>query len=115
MSSFEENQQSQVLVSKLNSKYNSFDCKVTGIHQIYRPTIKIETKLLHFCVDLENMRNFCIKYNSFLLLVDWDQDIVVIRPIYDEIKTYFYYLHCSFIVFIQKDAKVDLSELTIAE
>ena len=89
LSNFEENQQLQVLVSNLYSKYNSFDGEVTGIRQVYRATIEIETKLLHFCVDLEYMRYFCIKNYPFLLFVHRDKDVMVIRPIYDKIKTYF--------------------------
>lgn len=92
--------QSLILASKLISKYDSSDSEIARIQQIYRTAIKVETQLLHFCVNFEDVRNFGIKDDPFLLLVDRYEDVVMVRTVHDEVKTNFDYLHCAFIVLI---------------
>ena len=46
------------------------------------------------------MRNFGIKNDPFLLLVDRYEDVVMVGTVHNEVKTNFDYLHCAFVVLI---------------
>lgn len=73
---------------------------MAGIKQIYRTTIKVETQLFHFCIYFEDVRNFGVKNDPFLLFVERYQYVMMIRTVHNEVKTNFDYLDCAFVVLI---------------